>query len=175
MEAGAPLAPLGLDDERRGDGPTELTAVARTGATTSLRADASEYELASTIDVANTADFAVDGATLRGRPGDVVRGEFAVRNAGPGSRGATREEEEARIQNAVWLSVPPGVTVVKAPPNCVGYKKNRRGTDPGTWLGLGKPKGRAYGCGGGRTSKPGRSCASRSSSGSTRGSRDRVP
>ncbi|KAB1990084.1 hypothetical protein [Streptomyces triticiradicis] len=140
---------LPLGDEQKGDGPDELTAVPRSSAATHLRADAeAQRPLRTAVDVASTADFAVTGATLRGGPGDVVRAEFTVRNLGPGSREGTQKEELSNY-GPLWLSVPPGVTVVHAPRNCFGHKTSRppKGYPPGE-PGLGGPKGRGYGCGG---------------------------
>ncbi|WP_406835121.1 hypothetical protein ACICHK_01260 [Streptomyces sp. AHU1] len=136
-------------DKHEGDGPGELTAVPRPSVATHLRTDAKAYGLLSTaVDVASTADFTVTGATLRGRPGDVVRAEFTVRNLGPGSRGSTQKERQ-NDYGSLWLSVPPGVTVVHAPRDCYGHKADRptKGYTSGE-PGLGHPKGRGYSCGG---------------------------
>jgi hypothetical protein len=139
-------SPMG--NQRAGDGPDELTAVPRSSAATHLRTDAKvQHPLRTAVDVANTADFAVTGTTLRGRPGDVVRAEFTVRNLGPGSRSATPKEESSHY-DSLWLSVPPGVTVVHAPSTCYGHKTDRPSARPPLREpGLGGPKGRGYGCG----------------------------
>ncbi|MEU0437675.1 hypothetical protein ABZ153_40020 [Streptomyces sp. NPDC006290] len=148
MSADAPLVEVPLGDERKGDGPDELTAVPRSAAPTHIRADGDFWQpLHTAVDVANIADFAVTGTTLRGRPGDVVRAEFTVRNLGPGSRNPTQKEGRSDYA-PLWLSVPPGVTVVHAPPICFGHKTNRPSTRYEDNVGLGKPKGRGYSCGG---------------------------
>jgi hypothetical protein len=138
-----------LIGERRGDGPGELTAVPRPPAATHLRTDAAaQRPLRTAVDVAGTADFTVTGAALRGRPGDVVRAEFTVRNLGPGSRGGT-QKEGLENYGSLWLSVPPGVTVVHAPRHCFGHMADRPSKDyPSGDPGLGGPKGRGYSCGG---------------------------
>ncbi|MFD8298600.1 hypothetical protein ACFV13_20520 [Streptomyces bauhiniae] len=146
MSAGAPPGEIQRENDEQGDGPNELTAVPRTGATTSLRPDDVEYDLSSTVDVRNTADFAVGGATVHGRPGDVVPVELTVRNLGPGERGDTIEEQMGD-GGALWFSVPSGVTVVHAPPHCVAFRKSRPPSDREGFMGLGKPKGRGYRCG----------------------------
>ncbi|MER8015029.1 hypothetical protein ACIQ7S_16780 [Streptomyces griseoluteus] len=146
IPAGASPAQNPTEDEERGDGPDELTAVPRTGATTSLRPDDVAYDLSSTVDVRNTADFVVGGATVRGRPGEVVPVELTVRNLGPGERDE-RPEEQTVNAGALWFSVPSGVTVVHAPPHCVAYEKSRPASGLKGFMGLGKPKGRGYKCG----------------------------
>ncbi|MFB7245526.1 hypothetical protein ACFCYX_24080 [Streptomyces populi] len=140
---------LPLDDERTGDGPGELTALPRPSTTTHLRADVeARRPLRTAVGVANTTDFAVTGTTLRGRPGDVVRAEFTVRNLGPGSREGTQKEGLGNY-GPLWLSVPPGVTVVHAPPTCFGHRTGRppKGYPPRE-PGLGGSEGRGYSCGG---------------------------
>ncbi|WRZ89124.1 hypothetical protein OHB54_08575 [Streptomyces sp. NBC_01007] len=135
-----------MSNQRAGDGPDELTAVPRSSAATHLRTDAKvQQPLRTAVDVANTADFAVTGTTLRGRPGEVVRAEFTVRNLGPGSRSGTPKEESSNY-GQLWLSVPPGVTVVHAPSTCYGHKARlpQAGYEG---PGLGGPKGRGYSCG----------------------------
>ncbi|RZU36299.1 hypothetical protein EV284_3787 [Streptomyces sp. BK022] len=146
MPAGAPPGEIQRENDEQGDGPNELTAVPRTGATTSLRPDDVAYDLSSTVDVRNTADFVVGGATVRGRPGDVVPVELTVRNLGPGERDE-RPEEQTGNAGALWFSVPSGVTVVHAPPHCVAYEKSRPASGLKGFMGLGKPKGRGYSCG----------------------------
>ncbi|MCT9010693.1 hypothetical protein [Streptomyces rhizosphaerihabitans] len=146
MPADARLVQIPLGNERTGDGPDELTAVPRSAAPTHIRTDGTVWQpLDTAVDVANTADFAVTGTTLRGRPGEVVRAEFTVRNLGPGSRNPTQKEELSNY-GQLWLSVPPGVTVVHAPPTCYGYRTNRPSARYKDIVGLGKPKGRGYGC-----------------------------
>ncbi|MBV1948907.1 hypothetical protein [Streptomyces sp. BV129] len=148
VTAELPLVSFLVEGAEQGDGPNELRAVARTGATTSLRTNFTQGPLSSTVDVTNTADFAVSGATLRGRTGDVVPVEFTVRNLGPGARAATdKEENGTRSFRALWFSVPPGASVVKAPPGCVGYSNGVPPKYTEGFLGLGKPGGRGYGCG----------------------------
>ncbi|MFH9429390.1 hypothetical protein ACH4JZ_14020 [Streptomyces sp. NPDC017615] len=153
VTAARPLVTFPVSGAEQGGGPNELRAVARTGATTSLRTDFTQGPLSSTVDVANTADFAVSGATLRGRTGDVVPVEFTVRNLGPGAREATyKEENDERSFRALWFSVPSGASVVKAPPGCVGYSSSAPPKHTDGFLGLGKPNGRGYGCGSPRSS-----------------------
>ncbi|WP_329008827.1 hypothetical protein [Streptomyces sp. NBC_01601] len=148
VTADRPLVPFHRERAEQGAGPDELRAVMRTGATTSPRTDFTQGHLSSTVDVTNTADFAVSGATLRGRTGDVVPVEFTVRNLGPGARAATdKEENGTRSFRALWFSVPPGASVVKAPLGCVGYSNGVPPKYTEGFLGLGKPGGRGYGCG----------------------------
>ncbi|MGW5333302.1 hypothetical protein [Streptomyces bauhiniae] len=146
VQAGASPGESRQENEEKGDGPNELTAVPRTGATTSLRPDDVTYDLSSTVDVRNTADFVVGGATVGGRPGEVVPVELTVRNLGPGERDETSEEQTGNA-GALWFSVPSGVTVVHAPPHCSAHKESRPTSDLGGFIGLGKPKGRGYRCG----------------------------
>ncbi|MFE1955006.1 hypothetical protein ACFW9D_31565 [Streptomyces sp. NPDC059524] len=138
----------GPPNDRAGDGPV-LTATPRTRADAAVLKDLGRPgdRVSSTVATTNTTDFAVTGATLKGAVGDEVTATLSVRNNGPGSRAPTREEGTSDLA-PVTLRVPDGLTVVKAPQPCYGRRTPHASHDTDDFLGLGKPGGRRYTCGG---------------------------
>ncbi|MFI7006020.1 hypothetical protein [Streptomyces sp. NPDC050145] len=134
--------------DRAGKGPV-LTATARTHADAAVLKDLgrSGDRVSSTVATTNTTDFAVTGATLKGAVGDEVTAELSVRNNGPGTRAPDLKESSGE-RAPVTLRVPDGLTVVKAPSRCFGHRTPRPTRSTDSALGLGKPGGRRYTCGG---------------------------
>ncbi|SCK05534.1 hypothetical protein YUWDRAFT_00021 [Streptomyces sp. AmelKG-D3] len=73
----------------------------------------------TSVRTTNQADFAVNHVTLKGKVGDVVDADFFFVNNGPGAVPAVFDSEENNeTAPVVQLSLPKGITVIKAPENC---------------------------------------------------------
>ncbi|MEU1403090.1 hypothetical protein ABZ471_12130 [Streptomyces sp. NPDC005728] len=118
-------------DARRGTGRT-LTFTERGRPDRYVQPAAADPVLGvtTTVDVANPHDLAVNGVTLRGKPGDVVKADFFFVNNGPAGLWAVFDDEEDNEQaTVVELTVPPGLTAVEVPDFCRGVQRGR--TDKG--------------------------------------------
>ncbi|MFI7006021.1 hypothetical protein [Streptomyces sp. NPDC050145] len=102
---------------RAGTGRT-LTFTERPAQDTTYLRDELLY-LRTRIESTNKPDFSVNPVTLKGAVGDVVKAEFFFTNNGPGTAGAVFDgEEDNETANVVELTVPQGVSVVRAPETC---------------------------------------------------------
>ncbi|WP_130335627.1 hypothetical protein [Streptomyces sp. BK022] len=80
------------------------------------------------VEIGTLHDLAVNAVALRGKPGDLVKGDFFFVNNGPTSVGAVFDDEEDNETAVVArLTLPPALKVVKAPRNCQGERSEAKG------------------------------------------------
>ncbi|MFH9429391.1 hypothetical protein ACH4JZ_14025 [Streptomyces sp. NPDC017615] len=121
-----PLSPKA----RRGSGLETLAFTERDRAEGRVRPAPADpgAPVTTAVEVGGTHDLAVNGVTLRGRPGDVVKADFFFVNKGPGAVGASFDDEPDNETAVVAeLTVPPALEVVKSPRNCRGSRTRAKG------------------------------------------------
>ncbi|MYZ10989.1 hypothetical protein GT028_27050 [Streptomyces sp. SID2999] len=102
--------------------------------------------VSTAVEIGTVHDFSVNEVTLRGKPGDLVKGDFFFVNNGPTSAGAVFDDESDNDTAVVAeLTLPPALKVVKAPRNCRGSKSKAKGKSA--------PAVTGYHCWQGRTDK----------------------
>ncbi|MFJ6845209.1 hypothetical protein ACIQRE_21375 [Streptomyces griseoluteus] len=84
--------------------------------------------VSTAVEIGTVHDFSVNEVTLRGKPGDLVKGDFFFVNNGPTSVDAVFDDEEDNETAVVAeLTLPPALKVVKIPRNCQGSQSQEKG------------------------------------------------
>ncbi|MGW5333301.1 hypothetical protein [Streptomyces bauhiniae] len=102
--------------------------------------------VSTAVEIGTVHDFSVNEVTLRGKPGDLVKGDFFFVNNGPTNVGAVFDDESDNDTAVVAeLTLPPALKVVKTPRNCR--------SEPSKVKGKGAPSVTRYHCWQGRLDK----------------------
>ncbi|MFF0714241.1 hypothetical protein [Streptomyces bauhiniae] len=114
---------------RRGDGETlALTERDRVEGRIRPTPPDPHATVSTAVEIGTVHDFSVNEVTLRGKPGDLVKGDFFFVNNGPASSGAVFDDESDNDTAVVAeLTLPPALKVVKTPRNCRGSKSKAKG------------------------------------------------
>ncbi|MEU6046582.1 LAETG motif-containing sortase-dependent surface protein [Streptomyces griseus] len=108
----------GADEPVPGTGG-EFTLVEKGPATDADRANHPESAASADVTAANTADFGLTGAELKGEPGEKVTATVKFTNAGPARVQGARDQSVATVD----VHIPKGTSVVKAHGYCDAVTK----------------------------------------------------